>query len=253
MKLKVGTYNVQHCSDNTVPVDELNRPIVRVDKTAQLLKDLGVEIVGLNEVYGKGPEEAYCDQARKLAEYFGAESYVFGQSKEFEWGDTIGNAVLSRYKIVDVQFYPVLEPTADERRENETSWYEDRVIVKATVDVGREICFLSTHFGLNGLEKERIVEKLVEVIDAETRPIILCGDFNASPDSKVLQPIYARLQSAADVTDKRYKPTIASWNPYATIDYIFVSEAFTVKDFDVANVVLSDHLPVWADLELANV
>lgn len=251
MKLKVGTYNVQHCSDNTVPVDELNRPIVRVDKTAQLLKDLGVEIVGLNEVYGKGPEEAYCDQARKLAEYFGTESYVFGQSKEFEWGDTIGNAVLSRYKIVDVQFYPVLEPTADERRENETSWYEDRVIVKATVDVGREICFLSTHFGLNGLEKERIVEKLVEVIDAETRPIILCGDFNVRPDQEYLKPIYERLQSAADVVGKRNVMTWASFAPQVTIDYIFVSKEFTVKDYEVVDVVLSDHRPLWAELELS--
>ncbi|MBR2375725.1 MAG: endonuclease/exonuclease/phosphatase family protein [Clostridia bacterium] len=251
MKLKVGTYNVQHCSDNTVPVDELNRPIVRVDKIAQLLKDLGVEIVGLNEVYGKGPEEAYCDQARKLAEYFGAESYVFGQSKEFEWGDTIGNAVLSRYKIVDVQFYPVLEPTADERRENETSWYEDRVIVKATVDVGREICFLSTHFGLNGLEKERIVEKLVEVIDAETRPIILCGDFNVLPDQEYLKPIYQRLQSAADVVGKRSVMTWASFAPQLTIDYIFVSKEFTVKDYEVVDVVLSDHRPLWAELELS--
>ena len=251
MKLKVGTYNVQHCSDNTVPVDELNRPIVRVDKTAQLLKDLGVEIVGLNEVYGKGPEEAYCDQARKLAEYFGTESYVFGQSKEFEWGDTIGNAVLSRYKIVDVQFYPVLAPTEEERRPNEQSWYEDRVIVKTTVDVGREICFLSTHFGLNGLEKERIVEKLVEVIDAETRPIILCGDFNVLPDQEYLKPIYQRLQSAADVVGKRNVMTWASFAPQVTIDYIFVSKEFTVKDYEVVDVVLSDHRPLWAELELS--
>ncbi|MBO5412189.1 MAG: endonuclease/exonuclease/phosphatase family protein [Clostridia bacterium] len=250
MKLRIGTYNVQHCADNTVPEDESGRLVVRVDKVARLLKDLGLEIVGLNEVYGKGPGEEYCDQAKKLAEYFGTEEYAFGQSKEFEWGDSIGNAVLSNYKIVNVEYYPVLSPTEEERRAEEKSWYEDRLVVKTTVDVGREICFLSTHFGLNGLEKERMVEKLVEIIDAETRPIILCGDFNVFPDQDYLKPIYARLQSAADVMGKRNELTWASFDPRFTLDYIFVSKEFTVKAFEVVDVILSDHRPLWAEVEL---
>lgn len=249
IRLKVGSYNIAHglCYDANGSNAEVN-----LGKTARALKDLGLEIVGLNEVYDKGSDDRYSNQTFKLALFFGTTKYVFGEAYQFDWGGgvAIGNSVLSKYEIVDSQYYFVPAPTEAERRPNENAWYEDRIIVKTTIDVGREICFITTHFGLNGLEQERMAAKLVEVLDAETRPIILCGDFNASPDSKVLQPIYARLQSAADVTDKRYKPTIASWNPYATIDYIFVSEAFTVKDFDVASVVLSDHLPLWADLEL---
>ncbi len=246
--LKVGAYNTAHCIDYN---DDGSSFEVNISGTAQMLKNLDLDILGLNEMYDHSTTEAnFYAQTKKIADYLGTDQYVFGKAKQFTWGGNvaIGNSVVSNYNIVDVELYPVLSPT--EGPSNEMELYEDRVIVKTIIDVGVEICFITTHFGLTTVEQESMAAKLLEVLDAESRPIVLCGDFNMSPNSALLQPIYARMQSAADLTDKRNKPTIASWNPHSTIDYIFVSYDFKVKDYDVVNVIMSDHMPVWAELEL---
>ncbi len=250
IKLIFGTYNIQHCSDNTVPFDENNRPVVRIDKTAEMLKKLKVDIVGLNEVYKKGPGDEYCDQTEKLAANFGTDQYVFGLGKEFEWKDIIGNAVLSRYKILSSEIFHIPAPTESERSPEEKEWFEDRVIIKTSIDIGREICFISTHFGLNGSEQERMVKKLVEILDEVKVPCVLCGDFNVQPDSEYLKPIYERMQSAADVCGKRYELTWSSFNPKLTIDYMFFTKEFKILNFEVVKEILSDHRPLWAEVEL---
>ena len=249
-KLILGTYNVQHCSDNTVPFDENNRPVVRVDKTAQMLKKMKVDIIGLNEVYDKGPGEEYCHQTEKLADYFGTDQYVFGLGKEFEWKDIIGNAVLSRYKIVDSEIIHVPAPAESERSPEEKEWFEDRVIVKTIIDIGRQICFISTHFGLNKSEQERMCKKITQILDEVNMPCVLCGDFNVSPDSEYLKPIYERMNSAAEVMGKKNVLTWSSFNPKLTLDYIFFSKEFKVLNFEVVDEILSDHRPLWAELEL---
>jgi endonuclease/exonuclease/phosphatase family metal-dependent hydrolase len=247
-RLVVGTYNIQHCLDNTVPIDGPNA--VRVDKVAALLIEIGYEIVGLNEVYEKGPDDRYCDQAPKLAKLCGAKDYVFGLGKEFEWKDIIGNAVLSKYPIVGQEIIPVPAPTEEERNPEEKSWYEDRVIVKTTIDVGQKIDFISTHFGLNRLEQQRMIAALLKIIDNEDKPFVLCGDFNALPESDILSPLFERLQSAAKETGKQQDFTWASYDPQRTLDYIFLSKEFKVLEFEVVKTVLSDHLPLRAVVEL---
>ena len=249
-KIVFGTYNIQHCSDNTVPFDENGHLVVRVDKTAEMLNKLKLDIVGLNEVYEKGPGEEYCNQTETLAKYFGTDQYVFGLGKEFEWKVTIGNAVLSRYKILSSEIFNVPAPNEGERLPEEKEWFEDRVIVKTMIDVGREICFISTHFGLNGSEQRRMVNKLVEILDEVKVPCVLCGDFNVEPDSEYLKPIYERMQSAADLCGKRYELTWSSFDPKLTIDYMFFSKEFKILNFEVVKEILSDHRPVWAEVEL---
>lgn len=250
MKLVLGTYNIQHCGDNSIRTGE-DLP-VNMENTASMLNEMNCDIFGLNEVYEKGPGEEFCSQAKKLSELTDREHFVYGQGKEFEWGDIIGNAVFSRFPIVETELIPVPAPAEEERRPGENDWYEDRVIVKATVDVGRKITFFSTHFGLNRQEKERMVAKLAELLDAEEYPCVLCGDFNERPHSEVLKPIYDRMKSAADVMGATDVLTWASFAPQVTIDYIFVSKEFKVLSYQVPERIVSDHRPVRAEAELAD-
>ena len=249
-RLVLGTYNIEHCADHTVPFDASNRPVVNVDKMVALLNELGYDIVGLNEVYEKSSSEGLCEQSRKLAKGFGAVDYVFGLGKEFEWKDIIGNTVLSKYPILEKEVVHVLAPTEDERNPEEKEWYEDRVIVRTTIDVGQKIDFISTHFGLNRLEKQRMMEALLKIIDKEDKPFVLCGDFNAQPESDILAPLFERLQSAAKVTGKQQELTWSSYDPKLTIDYIFLSKEFKVLEFEVVKTILSDHYPLYAVVEL---
>lgn len=250
LKLTFGTYNVQHCADNTVPLGENGKPTVNVRKTAELLKKLNLDVVGLNEVYDKGISEEYCNQTEKIARYLETDGFVFGLGTEFIWKDVIGNAVISRYKILKTEIIPVPAPKEDERPIDEKEWFEDRVIVKTIIDVGREICFISTHFGLNASERKRMSDKLVEILDKTDLPCVLCGDFNALPNSDCLKPIYARMTSAADEFGKTDALTFPSYSPEITIDYIFFSKHFKILNFEVVDEILSDHKPLRAQAEL---
>lgn len=246
MKLTIGTYNVCHCADFSLK--EGNKIPVNIEKTARLISS--TDITGANELYQKSDKSELQNQTEKLAALSGHKYFEFGLGAEFRWGDSIGNAVLSKYPIVNVEKIAVSAPLDNEKRADENDWYEDRIIVKATVDIGVKVDYISTHFGLNLLEQERMVDKLVEIIDSCLNPVVLCGDFNSTPHSNILKPIYERLTSAADVVGKTDEFTLDSFNPYITLDYIFLSKEFKVISYEVIKEISSDHFPIRAEVEI---
>ncbi len=251
MKLVIGTYNICHCMDFNYPVMNDYKSTVDIEKVAKIISENELEIIGLNEVYDFGPKPEYCEQASKLAKLTKLNNYVYGLGKEFEWKDKIGNAIISKYKIKSKEFYPVKQPEITDANKEESKYYEDRIIVKAVIEInGKDIAYISTHFGLTETEQDNIVKVLCEVIDACDLPIILCGDFNALPHSKQLMPIYERLLSVADVVDKTDLFTWASYSPERTIDYIFVSKDIKVIEFDVDKRIMSDHRLVKAKIKI---
>lgn len=257
--LKLATYNVIHCLDFTdyKRGDDVKKLSVNIDNFANTIKSFNADIVGLNEVYNttvfeRSPQHG-C-QAQKLASKAFYPFSVFARSFYFEHnGQDIGNALLSRYPMTSYNTYKVLAPSESERRPDEKLWYEDRVIIKSTIDFnGEDITVLVTHFGLNYLERERIVAKLIEIIDETKTPLILMGDFNSTPtdERKYIQPIFDRLTSATAVTGKELVPTFSTYNPQLPIDYIFVSKHFEVLECDIPQIKTSDHFPVTATVKL---
>ena len=246
MELILGSYNVCHCADYAEKKDGVLP--VNIEKIANIFSKF--DIAGANEVYKDSQKEELTNQTEKLATLSGLKNSVFGLGKEFTWGDSIGNAVLSKYPIIASETFFVPEPTDEEKRPDEKDWYEDRIIVKATIDVGVKIDFITTHFGLNPLEQERMIAKLVEVVDSAKNPVVLCGDFNNTPHSDTLKPLYQRLTSSAAVMGKTNEFTLDSFNPYITLDYIFLSKEFKVLSYDVIKVVASDHFPIVARVEI---
>ena len=247
MKIKLATYNISHCQDFSENRDD-NAP-VNIPKTAGFIKSFNADIVSLNEVYSSSANNDYNLQTEKLVQITNHPYFVQAEGKTFSW-TSIGNAVLSKFPISEFEAIPVLAPTEEEKRPNENDWYEDRVVLSSKVKAEKkELLVLATHFGLNGLEQERMVNTLCEIIDKAKLPIILMGDFNALPHSNVLMPIYERLISCADImNNKEY--TFSSFEPDRTLDYIFVSKEFKVEAFEVGKEIISDHLPCIAVLEI---
>lgn len=244
--MKIATYNISHCQDYS---ENHNDAPVNILKAAEFIKSFDADIVALNEVFISSTNHDYNVQAQKLAEIAGYPYFVQAEGEVFSWA-SIGNAVISRFPITDFKAIPVLAPTEEEKRAKENDWYENRVILSVKVKAEeKEILVLATHFGLNGLEQERMVNTLCEIIDKENLPIILMGDFNTLPHSKVLTPIYERLISCADImNNKEY--TFASFESDRTLDYIFVSKKINVNGFEVKKEIVSDHLPCIAVLEI---
>lgn len=245
MNIKIATYNISHCQDFSITTAD-DAP-VDMQKYGKYLQELNADIIALNEVYLKGNREEINDQTEKLKTLGNYAYAVEGIGYDFGWA-TIGNAILSRYPIESLETVPVLTPTETERREGENEWYEDRIILSAVVDIkGEKLRVIATHFGLNGLEKERMLNALCPLIDRSEYPVVLLGDFNTKAHSEVLLPLYERLKSCADeVGNTEY--TFSSFNPYITIDYIFVSKEIKVKTFETKKEVLSDHRALTAEI-----
>lgn len=241
----VMTFNTEHCSDRRIIGANEPAP-VDTSAVAYLIKKHSPDVVGLNEIKDASNDCKEMEkQTEKIAVKCGFKYYEFARGVMFPWGDDLGNSILSSYKITDVKTYPVKAPVGDERRKNENDWYEDRVILVCTIDIGKPIKVISTHFGLNGLEQERMVDELCRVIDGCNEPIILMGDFNATPHTDILKPIYARLHSAADIVGNS-DFTWASFAPDRILDYIFVSDGIKVINYEVVKEIVSDHFAVKA-------
>ena len=237
--MKIVTYNISHCQDFSVTTAD-DAP-VNIEKYTKYLVDLDADVLLTNEVFIKSTEtECFDKQTVKVNMLANYPYYTEGIGKEFSWA-TIGNVIFSRYPIVRSELIPVLAPTEDERREGENEWYEDRVIVSLTLNAdGKLFQVLGTHFGLNGLEQERMIQALCSVIDQTDLPIIVLGDFNARPHTSILAPLYERLVSCADATANT-EHTFPSFAPDRTLDYIFVSKDFQISAFEVRSEILSDH------------
>ena len=125
-------------------------------------------------------------------------------------------------------------------------------------------CFLpqARDFGLKKLsqfiDKNRKEEKL---------PVIVMGDFNATPDSKIIKKFAAgeystnRFVAVQEIKKELYgKSTMSSFKGKEKglhIDYIFVSEDLEIIDVDIVKDNIngkypSDHYPLIADIKMKN-
>lgn len=237
MRIKIMSFNIQHCRNYNFPLEDR----IDFDVTANAIRKYDPDIVGLQEVRGKGENPKYTDQAPELAartEMF----YAFAPAFTVPHGGPYGNALLSKYPILDVK--TILIPVPD------TGYYcEPRCILRAVLDIGKPVTVFITHFGLKPPEAENASASVVEALAGTSTPKILMGDFNLTPESPILDPIRISMADTADVFDSP-KLSFPSDAPTQKIDYIFVSEDFNIISADIPEIVASDHRPYLAELEL---
>ena len=244
-QLKIMTYNIQHghVHLSTKPGDEID-----LTKVGDVIRDIGADIVGLNEVRGNGSHPDYTAQAEFLANYLGFHAY-FGRAIYFPNLGPYGNAVISRYPIIEAKVIPIPDPyNAKELK----GYFEPRCIVRVVVELpdGKRLAVYSSHFGLNPEEAEHAVTTAVTVLREEALPFVLMGDFNLTPDSPILAPLYAKLTPTDDLIPEAEKLTFPSDNPTIKIDYIFTGNGTVPLSAGVKQIVAADHCPVWADVDV---
>lgn len=229
--MKFMTFNTQHCANFlTGKID------YRV--MADAILSCGADVVGLNEMRGKGTGEGYEAQVEKLAELTGMQHYYFAPAISFK-GGPYGNGLLSKYPILDAKIIPIPDP--DPRGYD--GYYETRCLLKAELEGG--VCVLISHFGLNPDEHELAVKTVVE--NLPERKFVLMGDFNMQPDDPVLRPLFERLVDTAKMMEGE-KLSFPSDKPYEKIDYIFTSQDACVMAADIPAIVASDHRPHTAEI-----
>jgi len=233
---RVMTYNIHHGEGLDGNVDLL--------RIAQLIKEQGADIVALQEV-DKGTERTQRrDFPAELAELTGM-TCVFSNNFHYQGGE-YGNAVLSKFPVkrwTNLHYKMLREG-------------EQRGILQLVLDVGgREVVFMNTHIDYRADDSERWsnvgeIETLAKQYRGQ--PIVMCGDFNDTPESRV----YRRLDETFDDTWKLIGKgdgwSIPAEAPRKRIDYLWISKDKSLVPLRawVPQSDASDHLPVVAEFKL---
>ena len=130
---------------------------------------------------------------------------------------------------------------------------------------GKKIWVFNTHFDHVGekarAESAKLILQKIKEVNKDNLPYVLTGDFNLEPDSEPVTIIKQQLTDTKDVADLIFGPE-GTFNAFEftkpvtrRIDYIFVPKSMKVKKYAVLSDsqncrYLSDHLPVYAELEL---
>ena len=220
------SYNVGVFSkyeDNTIP------------QVADVIRGAGASLVALNELDSCNRRHADY-QLQELAKELGDWSFQFASAFPYA-GGAYGNGVVSRDKVISR--YKVHLPKSDGS--------EPRSI--AVVETDRCV-FASVHLDYVGENSQRDqVEALNDwfkgVYAGAKKPVFLCGDFNAEPDSEAIELMrqgWTRLSGT--------ESTYSTKNPRKCIDYVFAYkdaapvEVVSTEVLTAGTETLSDHFPI---------
>lgn len=98
------------------------------------------------------------------------------------------------------------------------------------------------------------VEQLAEVVEQETLPVLIVGDFNGTADNWTYRKLLGGRRDAFHVAGAGAGNTYRADRPFVRIDFALVDPAWDVTAADVSDVAFSDHRPLvvrlrWAGAE----
>ena len=245
--ITVATYNVHRC----IGLDRIRDPA----RIANVITELGADVIGLQEVDARGrrfqnmlarrlgaPAERRAanavDQFEYLAQKIGGQA-VRGPTLRGPKGD-MTTALITRHRIGAVR---TLDLSVSAR--------EPRGAIDADIEIGhRTIRVIVAHLGLRVREREAQIERLCRAIHATPeQPLIVMGDFNEwHLHRSTLSPLDERLGHATPV------PSFPARFPFLSLDRIWASRDALVTHLHVHRSALarraSDHLPVQATIRL---
>ncbi len=257
--MRIMTFNMR--ADNVLDVRD--RWKKRADIVYSMIERYNCDIIGIQEVTNKMCEDLF----KNLPNH-----HIVGTTrtkKLFAEGNNI--VVPNKHKIISHNTFWL---SKSPEKEGSTIWYSlfPRICTTAIVKIYHDVPvrIYNTHLDCL-LPKARdyglkiICEHIQSYYEKEKLPVILMGDFNAKPNSNLIQNLIngayssKKFVAVQDHNKTLYQQTTMSMfrgkKTGIHIDYIFVSEDFNIinteiGDYHKGNKYPSDHYPIIADIDL---
>ena len=233
LSVRIVTYNIRHCRGNDGRLD--------VARTAEVLRKLSPDIVGLQEV-DQGTQRAQgVAQASELGRELGMHS-AFGAFMPYDGGH-YGMGILSKNPLTHVR--SICLPEGNEPR--------IALYAESSLGGGEVVAIVNVHFDWVDDDGFRFAQAsyLAEMLRKLEMPFILLGDFNDQPGSRTISLFRSLATEVPKPPEDHF--TFSSDEPVKEIDFIFVSprERWSKTNSRViAEPVASDHRPLLAELTL---
>lgn len=231
MKLKFASYNIHKAVGTDGRRD--------ADRILRVIHEIGADVIALQEVDLRFGSRASV-LPRAMIEEQGYEiDPLFMQPASMGWH---GNAILVRRDIEILDAGPIDLPTL-----------EPRGAVRVELRQGRKrFRVAGMHLDLSGLRRRHQVRSVIDELErnAPSCPAVMLGDFNEwSLRGGSMREFGSGWQVIAP------GKSFPSRRPLAPLDRIATCRHWRCTDHGVHRSALatsaSDHLPVWAELELA--
>ena len=236
MDLRVVTYNVHRC----VGIDKRHRP----SRIAEVLQEVGADIIALQEVLSLEDRTAAENQSRFIAEALGYH-YMLGENRRID-GGAYGNVVLSRFPLQTITNHDL-----------SVTGYERRGCLHIDVSVTPQdvVHVFNVHLGTAFLERRhqgrRLTSRTILRNEELSGPKIVLGDFNEWTTGLATRLLGSHLQSVDILKHLGRRRTYPGYFPFMHLDHIYYDGPLELMGLTLHRsrkaVIASDHLPLVAD------
>ncbi|MDA3960980.1 MAG: endonuclease/exonuclease/phosphatase family protein [Planctomycetota bacterium] len=210
-----------------------------LDQAGALLRAHQVDLVALQEVDHKAWWSHHIDQATHVAQAAQLPNVVGGAQVD-AFGLRYGTAIAAKGQLSDAEAFAFSAgPFAPGKGFTVARWDAGH---------GRTATVVSLHFHfLSGARQRAQAEQLVATLEQLPRPLIVCGDFNAS-----WAPLVERIASALDLNTWQIEDRTATLRYGGRIDWILVSKNLHIVAQETLIDAPSDHAAIVATIAWNN-
>lgn len=226
LHLTLVTYNIHHAAGMDRRVD--------LERIADVIRDTGAHIACLQEVDCHVVRSRRANQPRELGRMLGM-TPLYHPTLRWPMGQRYGNLLLTSLPMTASTTHAL------------PGRGEPRGLIEAHLETDAgPIAVFCTHWGLP--EPDRVVQacRTAEILQAVTVPLLFAGDLNEGPegpDHQILREL--GLSSLGPASG-----TFPAPEPVATIDHVYGSAEWRVREAYTVPSLASDHRPVVVDLTL---
>jgi endonuclease/exonuclease/phosphatase family metal-dependent hydrolase len=229
--LMVATYNIHTC----VGVDRRYDP----PRVAAVLRELGADLIALQEVDARHRDARHLDQWAFFAEETGLVA-IPGPNVRDHRG-RFGNALLTRWPVLAVRQLDLSFGTR-----------EPRGAIDADLAIGNRVLrVIATHFGLRSPERQTQTNRILDALETDDGVrrdgVVVMGDLNEWRGRRGGIPAMDRAIGRAPAPR-----TFPSWCPLLPLDRIYAGLSAELAHVAAHRSplarVASDHLPLTATL-----
>ncbi len=223
--LRILCWNIHHGTGLDGKLD--------LGRIAKIIAAEKPDLVALQEVDNRCSRSGKVDQCAELARLTGMTGH-FGRAMDYGGGE-YGQAILSRHPVSATRVHPL------------PGKGEPRIAMEADVSAnGHRFRFVTTHLDLDPAQRLEQARALIALLEKETGPLVLCGDFNDMPASPVLETF-----AKSFVHHPKAAPafTFPANKPAREIDFVFLKGFKPAKPLLVlTESAASDHRPLLAEI-----
>jgi len=230
-----------------------------IDNILSTIKEINPDVICLQELTINHPHHNQnIDTPRFIAEGLGFKYFFKEAQKSISNGHErkYGNAIFSRFPIIDSKFY-YIQDLQDPNIQNPDYSKEGRVYIESIIEVdGKKFTIATTHMSYthefaSTPEKKVETNKLIEILKEKNSNFIFTGDLNLLPNSYTINELSKLLKNAGPTLEQNTWTTKPfSYNGFNAdtlnwrLDYCFVTPDIEVKSSQIIDTPYSDHLPI---------